>query len=164
MRQRTPEQLQAIVEKMQELMTERDGLADTSIRARVDGTFVLREVANGRSRVIDRKLGWYRGRIPADMIPAKVNAIFEARETERTAAAERATAEAAGSDNETPVSESDTEALQEPHPAPPDRFLPVVPGPDIERILDAAPGKELETKFDRPTSSAALAQVYQPKI
>ena len=42
-------------------------------------------------------------------------------------------------------------------PLPPDRFLPGVPGPDIERILDAAPGKELETKFDRPTSSAALA-------
>ena len=42
-------------------------------------------------------------------------------------------------------------------PLPPDRFLPGVPGPDIERILDAAPGKELDTKFDRPTSSAALA-------
>lgn len=42
-------------------------------------------------------------------------------------------------------------------PLPPDRFLPSVPGPDIERILDAAPGKELQTKFDRPTSSAALA-------
>ena len=38
------------------------------------------------------------------------------------------------------------------------RFLPGVPGPDIERILDDAPGNELETgKFDRPTSSAALA-------
>ena len=33
-------------------------------------------------------------------------------------------------------------------PLPADRFLPGVPGPDIERILDAAPGKELETKFD----------------
>ena len=43
-------------------------------------------------------------------------------------------------------------------PLPPDRFLPGVPGPDIERILDAAPGKELETgNLDRPTSSAALA-------
>ena len=43
-------------------------------------------------------------------------------------------------------------------PLPPDRFLPGVPGPDIERILDDAPGKELETgKFDRATSSAALA-------
>ena len=30
-------------------------------------------------------------------------------------------------------------------PVPPDRFLPGVPGSDIERILDAAPGKELET-------------------
>ena len=38
------------------------------------------------------------------------------------------------------------------------RFLPGVPGADIERILDDAPGNELETgKFDRPTSSAALA-------
>ena len=43
-------------------------------------------------------------------------------------------------------------------PVPPDRFLPGVPGSDIERILDAAPGKELETgNLDRPTSSAALA-------
>ena len=42
-------------------------------------------------------------------------------------------------------------------PRTPDRFLPGVPGPDIERILDAAPGKELKTgNFDRPTSSAAL--------
>ena len=35
-------------------------------------------------------------------------------------------------------------------PLPPDRFLPGVPGPDIERNLDAAPGKKLEAgKFDR---------------
>ena len=52
---------------------------------------------------------------------------------------------------------SDTDAFANLAPLPPDRFLPGVPGPDIERILDAAPGKELETKFDRPTSSAALA-------
>ena len=39
-----------------------------------------------------------------------------------------------------------------------DRFLPGVPGRHIERLLDDAPGNELETgKFDRPTSSATLA-------
>ena len=39
-----------------------------------------------------------------------------------------------------------------------DRFLPGVPGRDIERILDDAPGDEIGSgKFDRPTSSAALA-------
>ena len=39
-----------------------------------------------------------------------------------------------------------------------DRFLPGVPGDDIERILDAAPGDEIgRGKFDRPESSAALA-------
>ena len=38
----------------------------------------------------------------------------------------------------------------------PNRFLANVPGPEIERILDAAPGKELKN-LDRPTSSAALA-------
>ena len=38
------------------------------------------------------------------------------------------------------------------------RFLPGVPGRDIERILDDAPGDEIGSgKFDRPTSSAALA-------
>lgn len=39
-----------------------------------------------------------------------------------------------------------------------DRFLPGVPGNDIERILNAAPGKEIESgKFDSPESSSALA-------
>ena len=39
-----------------------------------------------------------------------------------------------------------------------DRFLPGVPGDDIERILNAAPGNEIESgKFDHPESSAALA-------
>ena len=39
-----------------------------------------------------------------------------------------------------------------------DRFLPGVPGDVIERILDAAPGKEIESgKFDSPESSSALA-------
>ena len=38
------------------------------------------------------------------------------------------------------------------------RFLPGVPGPEIEAIFDAAPGNEIETgKFDSPESSAALA-------
>ena len=41
---------------------------------------------------------------------------------------------------------------------PRDRFLPGVPGDDIERILDAAPGDEIgRGKFDSPESSAALA-------
>ena len=41
---------------------------------------------------------------------------------------------------------------------PQDRFLPGVPGADIERILDAAPGDEIgRGKFDHPESSAALA-------
>ena len=39
-----------------------------------------------------------------------------------------------------------------------DRFLPGVPGADIERILAAAPGDEIgRGKFDHPESSAALA-------
>ena len=39
-----------------------------------------------------------------------------------------------------------------------ERFLPGVPGTEIEKILNAAPGRELETgKFDSPESSAALA-------
>ena len=38
------------------------------------------------------------------------------------------------------------------------RFLPGVPGPQIEAIFDAAAGKEIATgKFDSPESSAALA-------
>ena len=38
-----------------------------------------------------------------------------------------------------------------------DRFLPGVPGAEIESILDAAPGNEIGTgKFDSPESSAAL--------
>ena len=38
------------------------------------------------------------------------------------------------------------------------RFLPGVPGTEIESILNAAPGNELATgKFDSPESSAALA-------
>ena len=38
------------------------------------------------------------------------------------------------------------------------RFLPGVPGPEIERIHAAAPGDEMGTgKFDHPESSAALA-------
>ena len=41
---------------------------------------------------------------------------------------------------------------------PSSRFLPGVPGPQIEEILNAAPGNELKTgKFDSPKSSAALA-------
>ena len=40
---------------------------------------------------------------------------------------------------------------------PRDRFLPGVPGEDIERILDTAPGDEIASgKFDHPESSAAL--------
>ena len=39
-----------------------------------------------------------------------------------------------------------------------DRFLPGVPGAEIERIFDAAAGNEIATgKFDSPESSAALA-------
>ena len=39
-----------------------------------------------------------------------------------------------------------------------DRFLPGVPGREIEEILNAAPGNEIKTgKFDNPASSAALA-------
>ena len=38
------------------------------------------------------------------------------------------------------------------------RFLPGVPGADIERLFDAAPGDEIGSgKFDNPESSAALA-------
>lgn len=38
------------------------------------------------------------------------------------------------------------------------RFLPGVPGPEIEEIFGAAPGNEIESeKFDSPESSAALA-------
>lgn len=38
------------------------------------------------------------------------------------------------------------------------RFLPGVPGPQIEKILNAAPGDEIRSgKFDSPESSAALA-------
>ena len=38
------------------------------------------------------------------------------------------------------------------------KFLPGVPGPDIEAIFEAAPGNEIGTgKFDSPESSAALA-------
>ena len=38
-----------------------------------------------------------------------------------------------------------------------DRFLPGVPGEEIERIFDNAPGNEIESgKFDSPESSAAL--------
>jgi len=41
---------------------------------------------------------------------------------------------------------------------PTDRFLPGVPGADIEDILDSAPGNEIASgKFDSPESSAALA-------
>ena len=40
----------------------------------------------------------------------------------------------------------------------PDRFLPTVPGPQIEAIYRDAPGKEIESgKFDSPESSANLA-------
>ena len=39
-----------------------------------------------------------------------------------------------------------------------DRFLPGVPGPEIERIFNAAAGNEITSgKFDSPESSAALA-------
>ena len=39
-----------------------------------------------------------------------------------------------------------------------DRFLPGVPGPDVERLLRAAPGGEIGSgNFDHPESSAALA-------
>ena len=38
------------------------------------------------------------------------------------------------------------------------RFLPGVPGPEIEAIFDVAAGNEIATgKFDSPESSAALA-------
>ena len=38
------------------------------------------------------------------------------------------------------------------------RFLPGVPGPQIEKIVAAAPGNEIKTgRFDSPVSSAALA-------
>ena len=41
---------------------------------------------------------------------------------------------------------------------PRERFLKDVPGTDIERILDAAAGNEIQSgKFDKPESSAALA-------
>lgn len=41
---------------------------------------------------------------------------------------------------------------------PTGRFLPGVPGSDIERALEAAPGNEIgRRKFDHPESSAALA-------
>lgn len=42
--------------------------------------------------------------------------------------------------------------------APANRFLPGVPGADVKRMIDAAPGNEIASgKFDSPESSAALA-------
>lgn len=70
MRPRTTELLENIVAKMQELATERDQLAERSKRARIDGNYVKADVAEGRIRIIDRKLGWYRSRVPVDMHPA----------------------------------------------------------------------------------------------
>ena len=113
MRQRTTEQLQYIVEKMQALMTERDELAHRSKMARIDGNFVKREVADGRIAVIDRKLGWYRGRIPSEMHPPAVVALWEAKdalkaEREAKAKAER---EAQAADESTVDETRDSEAV-----------------------------------------------------
>ena len=169
MRKRTPEQLKIIVEKMQELMTERAVLADTSIRARVDGTYVSRKIAVGRIHVIDRKLEWHRHRVPANMHPEAVKALWaekKARHEVTEATEAKAEADAIDQAADQAIADAvaaaeaeknpDTDVPQTLEDAAPDRFLPGVPGPDIERILDAAPGKELEAKFDRPTSSAAL--------
>ena len=41
-----------------------------------------------------------------------------------------------------------------------DRFLPGVPGDDIERILNADPGKEIEScKFDSLASSHSVKNI-----
>ena len=79
---RTVEQLQAIVEKMQELATEREELIAMSKTAKFLGNFVRSEVVDGRIRVIDRKLGWYRGRVPVDMLTPELNAISASAESE----------------------------------------------------------------------------------
>ena len=107
MRQRTTEQLNDIVEKMNALMTERNRLVDLSKRIRIDGKFVKRKVADALIGRIDQKLGWYRGRVPADLHPESVNALWAEKqaerdeaEAERKAARERRAAEKAA--NEAP--------------------------------------------------------------
>ncbi len=82
MTQRTTDvvELERIVEKMQELVDERSTLAERSKRAKIDGKFVKRAVADDRIRVIDRKLGWYRGRVPADMHPVEVVQLWKEKE------------------------------------------------------------------------------------
>ena len=82
----------ARLEKMRELATEHDQLAHRSKRARIDGKYVKRAVAEDRMRVIVRKLRWYQCQVPADRIPAEVIAILKAREAE-TAVAETAEAQ-----------------------------------------------------------------------
>ena len=80
---RTTSQLKAIVAKMNALLDERATLTDTST-PRIDGHVVSRDKAAARIAVIDRKLGWYRGRVPADMHPVAVVALWEAKAAAKT--------------------------------------------------------------------------------
>ena len=76
-----------MVAKMNALIDERATLADTSV-SRIDGHFVSRDAADARIAVIDRKLGWYRGRVPVDMHPAAVVSLWEAKVAVETVPAE----------------------------------------------------------------------------
>lgn len=83
MRQRTTEQIKSMVEKMRALVKERAVLAERSRMARVEGAderMARIERTDEHIRVIDRKLGWYRGRVPPDMHPQAVVELWEAKE------------------------------------------------------------------------------------
>ena len=84
MRQRTTEQIKSMVEKMRALVKERAVLAERSRMARVEGAderMAHIERTDEHIRVIDQKLGWYRGRVPPDMHPQAVVELWEAKET-----------------------------------------------------------------------------------
>ena len=86
--QRTTLQIEAIVTKMENLMKQRTPLTDESKAARINEKFVAREIAEHHIAEIDRKLGWYRGRVPENMHPASVVELWNQKTAEAELAAE----------------------------------------------------------------------------
>ena len=82
MKRRPAKKIESMVEKMRALVKERAVLAERSRMARVEGAderMARIERTDKHIRDIDRKLGWYRGRVPPDMHPQAVVELWEAK-------------------------------------------------------------------------------------
>ena len=138
--------LEWTVEKMQELVDERGTLAERSKRARMDGKYVKRSVADARIVVIDRKLGWYRGRVPVDMHPTEVVQLWETKEAEAEWKREEVRKKREEADAAEAAAAAEADAQGEPEPEGDGATIETLENEAIAEAVEAAEAEDGESE------------------